>query len=76
MRVAVTGIGVVSPLGSDLVRAWKRLLQGNHGFVSLESDALPTHLQPLSRHLQLPSTIAAVVPDFETTSEPIISASV
>ncbi len=54
-RVAITGIGLVTPLGSDLDRFWQSLLEGVSGVRRITKfDA--SHL---------PCQIAGEVPDFE-----------
>ncbi|HRW80964.1 MAG TPA: beta-ketoacyl synthase N-terminal-like domain-containing protein, partial [Desulfomonilia bacterium] len=35
-RIAVTGIGVVSPLGSDCKTLWEHLIQGISGIGTIE----------------------------------------
>src|SRR3990172_1776506 len=51
-RVVVTGLGVVSPLGSGAETAWARLLAGQSGLRGLPDWAAP-----------LPARIAGIVPD-------------
>ncbi|PGH13245.1 beta-ketoacyl-acyl-carrier-protein synthase II [Helicocarpus griseus UAMH5409] len=53
-RVAVTGLGAVTPLGIGIRRTWKRLLDGHCGIVSVK-DRDP-------RYTDLPCQIAALVP--------------
>ncbi|KAK2777284.1 Mitochondrial beta-keto-acyl synthase [Onygenales sp. PD_12] len=53
-RVAVTGLGAVTPLGIGVRRTWKRLLDGHCGVVSVK-DRDP-------RYRDIPSQIAALVP--------------
>jgi 3-oxoacyl-[acyl-carrier-protein] synthase II len=48
-------MGLVSPLGSDVETAWRRLLAGESGIVRLPEDIFG----------ELPSKIAGVVPDFD-----------
>ena len=52
-KVAITGIGVVSPLGSDIVTLWDNLIQGNSGIVSVEDFE------------DLPVTFGGVARDFD-----------
>ncbi len=54
-RVVITGMGLVSPLGTDVETAWRRLLAGDSGIVRL----------PEAIAAELPSKIAGVVPDFD-----------
>ncbi|KOB73974.1 3-oxoacyl-[acyl-carrier-protein] synthase [Operophtera brumata] len=51
-RVVVTGLGVVSPLGTGTEVVWKSLLKGRCGIVSLTGE----------EYLKLPCRIAGVVP--------------
>ncbi|BFZ64637.1 Mitochondrial beta-keto-acyl synthase [Saitoella coloradoensis] len=55
-RVVVTGLGLVTPLGVGVQHAWKRLLAGESGVVSL----IGRNGDP--RFAELPSTVGAVVP--------------
>ena len=59
-RVVVTGLGLVTPLGSGVSCTWKRLLQGDHGFVSTESLGFNGPSGAILR--SLPSKIVAPVP--------------
>lgn len=57
-RVAITGIGVVSPLGNDAQSTWQNLLQGQSGIASIKNfDASG-----------FPTSIAAEVKSFEFNS--------
>lgn len=51
-RVVVTGLGVVSPLGTGTELVWKNLLKGNCGIVSLTG----------TEYSKLPCRIAGIVP--------------
>lgn len=51
-RVVVTGMGVVSPLGTNLELSWQNLLKGNCGIVALKDEG----------YSKLPCRIAAVIP--------------
>ncbi|CAH2086210.1 unnamed protein product [Euphydryas editha] len=51
-RVVVTGVGVVSPLGTGSELAWSRLLKGHCGIISLKDE----------EYSKLPSRVAAVIP--------------
>lgn len=55
-RVVVTGLGAVTPLGLGIRRTWSRLIASESGIVSLAD------LNPKSRWLDLPSTVAGTVP--------------
>lgn len=57
-RVVVTGMGVVSPLGTGTEFAWQNLLKGHCGIVELKDK----------EYSKLPSRIAAVIPN-EANSE-------
>lgn len=52
-RIVVTGLGVVSPLGSGTEIAWSRLLAGRSGITALPADLAP----------DVPAQIAGQVPD-------------
>ena len=51
-RVAVTGLGVVTPLGTGVERSWKALIEGRSGVIRCSDDIL--------RH-KLPSQVHAPV---------------
>ncbi|XP_059056986.1 3-oxoacyl-[acyl-carrier-protein] synthase, mitochondrial [Achroia grisella] len=51
-RVVVTGLGVVSPLGTGTKFAWNNLLKGRCGIVALESE----------EYSRLPCRVAGVIP--------------
>ena len=55
MRIAITGIGIVSPVGIGTDVAWKAILEGRSGI------AEPTHFDPGD----LPITVVGEVPDFD-----------
>lgn len=52
-RVVVTGLGIVSPLGTNTLKSWQNLLKGQSGIVSLKDE----------EYLKLPSQIAGKIPD-------------
>lgn len=56
-RVAITGMGVITPLGSDLERFWRLLLEGASGIRRISS------FDPSD----LPCQIAGEIPDFDPT---------
>ncbi len=57
-RVVITGIGIVSPIGSDKVKFWNSLINGISGISAVESfDAS-----------QYPCRIAGEIKDFDPTS--------
>lgn len=60
-RVVVTGLGLLSPLGTSVKQSWTRLIAGESGTVSL----LTHHSTALHRDefASLPSTVAGIVPD-------------
>jgi len=55
-RVAVTGLGAITPLGVGVRQIWRRLLASHNGIASV------THLQPESRWAEIPSRVAGLVP--------------
>ncbi|XP_047527615.1 3-oxoacyl-[acyl-carrier-protein] synthase, mitochondrial [Vanessa atalanta] len=57
-RVVVTGVGIVSPLGTGSELAWNNLLKGHCGIISLKDE----------EYSKLPSRVAAVIP-IETDNE-------
>jgi 3-oxoacyl-[acyl-carrier-protein] synthase II len=57
-RVVVTGIGLVTPLGVDAEKVWKRLLAAESGIRAIQSFDVS----------DLPSKIAGIVPLGETSS--------
>lgn len=57
-RVVVTGIGLVTPLGVDAEKVWKRLLAAESGIRGIQSFDVS----------DLPSKIAGIVPRGETSS--------
>ncbi|MCF6205202.1 MAG: hypothetical protein L3J59_16320, partial [Methylococcaceae bacterium] len=36
-RVVVTGLGIVSPVGSTIEKAWKNITEGNSGIAKVPS---------------------------------------
>ena len=53
-RVVVTGLGLVTPLGSGVQHVWKALLAGKCGVAKLDGP----------EYEQIPSKVAARVPEF------------
>ena len=46
-RVVITGMGIVSPVGSTLADAWRNVCEGNSGTVLIEdfdTSAFPTRI--------------------------------
>jgi len=64
-RVVVTGLGIVSPIGTGIPHFWEKLLKGESGVQSLKAaaEAQPARWDKseVDRILSLPSTIAANV---------------
>jgi len=58
-RIAVTGMGIVSPLGVGLTHVWERLVRGDSGITAI--DRFPVD--------QFPAKIAGVVPHGSNTGE-------
>jgi len=54
MRVVVTGLGMVSPLGLGVEPSWSALLQGKSGIRALPADLAP----------DVPAQVAGLIPDF------------
>ncbi|CAG9585203.1 unnamed protein product [Danaus chrysippus] len=52
-RVVVTGLGIVSPLGTNTLKSWQNLLKGHSGIVALKDE----------EYLKLPSQIAGIIPN-------------
>ncbi|CAI9782585.1 unnamed protein product [Fraxinus pennsylvanica] len=65
-RVVVTGLGMVTPLGSGVETTWKRLLEGECGIRSITVEDLKMNAFDMETQLrtfdQLTSKVAAVVP--------------
>lgn len=65
-RVVVTGLGMVSPLGSGVETCWQRLIEGKCGIRALCADDLKMHgieNETLLHTLeQLPSQVVAALP--------------
>lgn len=73
-RVAVTGLGLVTPLATGVRASWKKLINSESGIISLKSSQPPnnepyknnsTYLPYYEREKgvfnELPSTIAGVI---------------
>lgn len=58
-RIVVTGMGLVSPLGTGVETAWKRLLAGGSGLRVLGEDVVG----------DLPAKVGGVVPDIAEDAE-------
>jgi 3-oxoacyl-[acyl-carrier-protein] synthase-1/3-oxoacyl-[acyl-carrier-protein] synthase II len=57
-RVAITGLGIVSPLGNDVESTWAHLIEGKSGIAPI------THFDAHA----FPTTIAAEVKNFQADS--------
>lgn len=60
-RVVVTGLGLLSPLGTSVKQSWTRLIAGESGIVSLLTH--PSTASQNDAFAVLPSTVAGIVPD-------------
>jgi 3-oxoacyl-(acyl-carrier-protein) synthase len=60
-RVVVTGLGLLSPLGTSVSQSWTRLIAGESGTVSLLAH--PFTSAQREEFAALPSTVAGIVPD-------------
>ena len=60
-RVVVTGLGLLSPLGTSVKQSWTRLIAGESGIVSLLTH--PSTTAQRDEYAVLPSTVAGIVPD-------------
>ena len=60
-RVVVTGLGLLSPLGTSVSQSWTRLITGQSGTTSLLTHPLTSPLK--DQYSVLPSTVAGIVPD-------------
>ena len=60
-RVVVTGLGLLSPLGTSVKQSWSRLTAGESGTVSLLDH--PSTSAQREEYAALPSTVAGIVPD-------------
>jgi 3-oxoacyl-[acyl-carrier-protein] synthase II len=60
-RVVVTGLGLLSPLGTSVKQSWSRLVAGESGIVSLLTH--PSTAAQRDEFAVLPSTVAGIVPD-------------
>jgi 3-oxoacyl-[acyl-carrier-protein] synthase II len=60
-RVVVTGLGLLSPLGTSVNHSWRRLIAGESGIVSLLDH--PSTTAQRDQFAALPSTVAGIVPD-------------
>ncbi len=57
-RVAITGLGLVSPIGSDLDRVWDSLVHSKSGIASI--DSLPTQSLPIQSGGQVKDFTGAI----------------
>lgn len=59
-RIAVTGIGAVSPLGNDVDTTWNNLLAGHSGIAEIshfDASGFPTYIAAEVKNFSLDSTI-------------------
>lgn len=61
MRVVVSGLGMISPLGTSVAASWKNLLQGKSGLVS--TTTLPDYKQGWS---EIPAKVVGKVPGWNS----------
>lgn len=61
MRVVVSGLGMISPLGTSVATSWKNLLQGKSGLVS--TTTLPDYKQGWS---EIPAKVVGKVPGWNS----------
>ena len=60
-RVAITGLGVVSPLGNDVQSTWNNLLAGQSGIAEIQqfdASAFPTRIAAEVKHFTPASALA------------------
>lgn len=57
-RVAITGLGLVSPIGSDLDQVWDSLTHGRSGITAI--DSLPTNSLPIQSGGQVKDFTGAI----------------
>lgn len=60
-RVAITGIGIVSPLGNDTESTWQALMNGDNGIRQIsgfDASKFPTHIAAEVKGFSLPPEIA------------------
>jgi len=60
-RVVVTGLGLLTPLGTSTKQSWTRLIAGESGIVSLLNH--PSTTARREEYVALPSTVAGIVPE-------------
>lgn len=60
-RVVVTGVGVVSPLGSNIESSWRNLIDGKSGIKLIPDSLVDTS--------QLPSKVCGFIPDSELSND-------
>ncbi|CAN7974615.1 unnamed protein product, partial [Ixodes persulcatus] len=60
-RVVVTGVGVVSPLGSNIESSWRNLIDGKSGIKPIPDSLVDTS--------QLPSKVCGFIPDSELSND-------
>jgi 3-oxoacyl-[acyl-carrier-protein] synthase II len=61
-RVAVTGLGIVSPVGNDIASAWASILAGRSGIAAVsrfDTTNFPTHFGGEIRELNLDSYLSS-----------------
>jgi 3-oxoacyl-[acyl-carrier-protein] synthase II len=62
-RIAITGVGLASPLGTDAETSWQALLNGEHGVKNVTESLF-------SNYASLPIHVAAPVPNFNLLDDP------
>lgn len=60
-RVAITGLGIISPLGNDVQSTWQNLMKGQSGIAEIkqfDASAFPTRIAAEVKQFALPPSLA------------------